>query len=296
MNKKRVLHLLNIYSRLIAAALCIAAGIALFLLPNKYSVGGVMGIAAIIFILTEGALSFGLLLVIINLPFLVVALKVLGMKFTLRTAVCVVFAALFVDLINHFNIANLDVFSDTQNAVLFSIAGGALVSLGLVLTFTASASSGGSDIVGVILQRKYAVSNVSRFLIASEVAVVAVLALCLKDFGNFMYSCTAVFASEILFQMLQGGLSSAVAFEVITEKPEEMCEALSDKLGRGTTAIKAMGMYNKTEKNVVICVVHRRQEAAAKKLIKEIDGLSFAYSLPIKEVLGKGFNRLDGMK
>lgn len=297
MKNKKVLHLLYVYARLALASLCIAIGISIFLLPNNFSVGGVMGISSIIYLLSNKAVSYGLLFILLNLPFLVVGFRYLGKKFALRTGFCVVLAAAFVDLFNFLDITGrFEVLFDMQNAVLFSIAGGVLVSVGLMLTFAVSASSGGADIVGAILQRKYAIANVSRFLIAAEIIVVAVLAIFLKSFSNFMYSCTAVFSSEIVFQLLQDGMSSAVAFEIVTDKPNEIVKAISEKLNRGTTAINAIGMYNNTPKHIVVCVVNKRQEIIAKQLIKQVDSQSFAYSLPVKEVLGKGFRNIDGLK
>ena len=135
--------------------------------------------------------------------------------------------------------------------------------------------------------RSIMVANVI-ILIASAVAYGFVNGA--KEAVNmFIYSVAAMFMCEIVQETIFKGFSSALELEITTDKAEEMREALIAEIKHGVTTIRVVGGYSKQEKNMVLCVINRRQLTQARKIIHRVDPQAFAYVENVKEVIGKGF-------
>ena len=105
----------------------------------------------------------------------------------------------------------------------------------------------------------------------------------------FIYSVAAMFMCEIVQETIFKGFSAALELEITTDKAEEMREALIAEIKHGVTTIRVVGGYSKQEKNMVLCVINRRQLTQARKIIHRVDPQAFAYVENVKEVIGKGF-------
>lgn len=105
----------------------------------------------------------------------------------------------------------------------------------------------------------------------------------------FIYSVSALFVCEIVQEVIFKGFSAALELEITTDKAEEMREALISEIKHGVTTIRVVGGYSKQEKNLVLCVINRRQLTLARKIIHRVDPMAFAYVENVKEVIGKGF-------
>ena len=135
--------------------------------------------------------------------------------------------------------------------------------------------------------RSIMVANVI-ILIASAVAYGFVNGA--KEAVNmFIYSVAAMFMCEIVQETIFKGFSAALELEITTDKAEEMREALIAEIKHGVTTIRVVGGYSKQEKNMVLCVINRRQLTQARKIIHRVDPQAFAYVENVKEVIGKGF-------
>ena len=135
--------------------------------------------------------------------------------------------------------------------------------------------------------RSIMVANVI-ILIASAVAYGFVNGA--KEAVNmFIYSVAAMFMCEIVQETIFKGFSAALELEITTDKAEEMREALIAEIKHGVTTLRVVGGYSKQEKNMVLCVINRRQLTHARKIIHRVDPQAFAYVENVKEVIGKGF-------
>ena len=182
---------------------------------------------------------------------------------------------------------------------MYVVVGGELRGICLPLVLTRNASTGGSDVVGLIVQRntKKGSSGAIRAILMVDIAVIVIGAFAkwsVTDIGSdafnmFVYSVTAVFICEIVQERIYRGFSSAVELEITTEKPEEMVATLQRELKHGTTSIKVTGGFSGQEKIMILCVIDKNQLTLARKVINSVDPNAFAYVENVREVIGKGF-------
>lgn len=276
----------------------------LFLIPNQVVVGGVTGIAAILDIfLSNGAwyLSAGVWVVALNIPIFIYCYVKFSKKFATKTLVFVLLMSLFFLTMRLLGIAEIVgniMGDDISQKIMFTLIGGALSGIGSPLMLSVNGSTGGSDIVGLILQKRSKSSstdglraiffaNILLILLAS--IVMAIVHDTQGAINLFMYSMAAILVGEIVQERLFKGFSSAIELEITTEKPQEMTDALLNELGHGVTYLKVKGGYSKKDKILILCVINKRQLTQARKIVNKVDSQAFAYVENVREVMGKGF-------
>lgn len=295
MNKTNLVKNIKIYGTVILAALLRALGMQLFLLPNGLTIGGVVGVAFIVQFATSGIIHFTVAYLLINLPIIIVAYFLIGKRFSIKSGICVLFIGVFIYLLDISKVAEFlgSVSENGENMLLYAILGGALNGMAMSVIFSVQASTGGTDILGLLFQKKFRLSSALRLIMIFDVSVLAVAGLVTGNFDVFMYSFASVFVSQIAVEALQKGATSAVVFEIITSKPKEVADALFKTLNRGATKVAAQGTYGDSGKTMLISVVRSRQVSVAKAAIKAADAESFAYVVNVREVVGKGFSNLE---
>lgn len=290
------------------ASLATAVSLELFLLPENVVIGGVLGVASILDVLlaTNGQWYFSVAvwLVLINIPIVIYCYVTFERRFANKTLyyLCLLATELIVlrltnvgELFHHLMYPE----GGTHDKVIQLLIGGALQGISLPLMLSVGASTGGSDIVGIMIQRrtKRSSSEAMRLILLINVAIITVSAavyyLITKNseqaINLFIFSVVALFISQIVQERMFKGFSSAMELEITTDKPEEMAQALHKELNHGTSTIKVVGGYSKQEKHLVLCVVNKSQLIAARRVIHKVDPNAFAYVENVKEVLGKGF-------
>ncbi len=300
---------LKVIAIIFFAALCTALSVELFLLPSNVVLGGALGIASILDLLLTKSLdntlwymSAGVWVLLINIPVLVYCFLRFRRGFALRTLLYVVLLSLFLIVLRVSNVAKLlDGIIDsnsTGDRVVYVIIGGALHGIGLPMVLSVNGSTGGSDIIGLIVQKnsKKGGSSAMRSIMFANV-VILIASSVAYGFVNgateavnmFIYSVAAMFVCEIVQEKIFKGYSSALELEITTDKVDEMRDALIAEIKHGVTTIRVVGGYSKCEKNMVLCVINRRQLTQARKIIHRVDPQAFAYVEIVKEVIGKGF-------
>lgn len=284
----------KMYCVLVFGCILRAFAVQVMLLPNKITIGGVFGISEIIYILTDGQWPVGFSLVLINIPIVIAALLMIGKRFAFRTAVSVLVIGVSTYCFDRFQVAELlNITAIGENLILYAIGGGAVIGVTLAMMFYSEASAGGADTITLLIQRRSGRANVGRIMVLVDIGIVAISGVILQSFDSFLYSVVTVFVSQIALELTQRGFASAVVYEIVTDKPQEMTIALEERLHRGVTAIEGKGMYQNTARTVLVCVVRRRQISTCKQLIKQVDPTAFAYSLGVMEVIGKGFRNIE---
>lgn len=281
----------NIYIVLIIilSALLKAVGVQLFLLPNRILAGGMMGIAGTIDLLFDkGIFNASYWVLFINIPLLVASYFRLGKRLTIKTAANVLLTAAFMWVIDFVNLPEIIGTVEAEYKVLYAIIGGVLFGLALPLMLSVQGSTGGSDVI-VLLIRRSSSTTLMRLNLFISAATVALGALLLGSIEIFVFSVVTLFCSQITEEQIFRGYSSAVALEIVTEKPEELADRLMKELKHGVTSISITGMYSLTNKTQLVCVMNRRQLNLARKIMRETDANAFAYALRVKEVVGRGF-------
>ncbi|MCM1290063.1 MAG: YitT family protein [Corallococcus sp.] len=308
-NKGAVWNNVRQYLIVFGAALATALSVEVFLLSSDVVIGGALGIASILDILlctdaSKWYFSAGVWLVALNVPIVIYCFVTFRKRFAVKTLLYVLFLAvtMIIFKVTHLSthIENLMYGeANEKDKVIYVILGGALHGLSLPMLLSVNASTGGSDIVGIMVQKrsKKSSSVAMRVIMATDLVVVLVSSVVLGVVRNsvsqaiemFIYSVAALFICEIVKESIFKGFSAAMELEITTEKPEEMAEALQQGLRHGTTAVKVIGGFSHQEKTMILCVVNRSQLTHARRIIRRVDENAFAYVENVKEVLGKGF-------
>ncbi|MDO9256564.1 MAG: YitT family protein [Bacteroidales bacterium] len=283
------------YSLIVIGSIILAAGFVFFISPYKIVPGGVYGIAIVIHYMTEGMFSWapsglpiGLMGLIMNIPLTIIGVKILGPRFGVKTVVGFVLTSVFMDLITYlFGEAPLV----AGDALLSSIFGGVLVGLGLGLIFKSKATSGGSDIVAMILA-KYTKMPLGQLMIYVDSGIVLIGLVVFADFKIPLYSWIVIYVTGKTIDIVLQGMSVDKTLFIISDKFVEIRDRIINDLHRGGTYIPGKGMYNGSDKTIIFTVVNRREMALLQEYIHEIDPTAFLTVLEANEILGEGFKSL----
>jgi len=283
------------YSLIVIGSIILAAGFVFFISPYKIVPGGVYGIAIVIHYMTEGMFSWapsglpiGLMGLIMNIPLTIIGIRILGPRFGVKTVVGFVLTSIFMDLITYlFGEAPLV----AGDALLSSIFGGVLVGLGLGLIFKSKATSGGSDIVAMILA-KYTKMPLGQLMIYVDSGIVLIGLVVFADWKIPLYSWIVIYVTGKTIDIVLQGMSVDKTLFIISDKFVEIRDRIINDLHRGGTYIPGKGMYNGSDKTIIFTVVNRREMALLQEYIHEIDPTAFLTVLEANEILGEGFKSL----
>ena len=277
--------------------LLLAAGIRMFsveifIIPHNFAQGGVTGIATMIEYATGGAFSTGWTILIINVPLVILAFIFLSKGFAIKTGIATVLSSVGMVIMNKYVTELPEMFYiDEAHSILAAVASGALTGISFAILIKIGASSGGTDIVGMFIQKRFKATNVVWFITAIDAAIILVSYFV---YGNsltpVLMSLTEKMVASIVGDTITSGFKSALKYEIITSQPEEVSKEIIEKLGRGVTMLHATGMYSHNERALLICVIRRSQLAAFNRIMQSYPD-TFAYLSKTSEVMGLGFNR-----
>ena len=265
--------------------------------PNEFTIGGVSGIAILLSVATAGKIQQSIVLFSINLPLVVLSFFFVKKKFALLTTANIALQTLWlVVLENAFPTLQIE-FAENGEKIFAALAGGICIGTAVALAFKIGGSTGGADIVAVMIQKKISAGSIASMLFIMNCAIIGASLFVFYDSEkllayNLLPIMMSAFESYIesrTNESMTNGFQSAVEFRIITDKPDELSRAIMHELSRGVTAIPATGMYTKNARSMLLCVVSRRQVTTLKKLMKSIDPDSFAVTSKVSQVLGLGF-------
>lgn len=300
----KIYRFIKLWGTVALAALLYAVAIELFLFPSSVVVGGATGMATMLDLFLPDSiwLSAGIMVVAINIPIIIYCFVRRPRRLAVKTTVYVLLLGLFLLVMRilgwgselHTVLGG----DSTSNKMLYTLVGGGLSGVSLPLMLSVGGSTGGSDIVGMMLQSKNKSSSTDsiRGIFFANIALLFAGAVVMyfahgadSAVNLFIYSIAAVVVSEIVHERMFRGFSSAIELEITTTKPDEMTQALLDKLKHGVTYVKAVGGYSGQEKTMILCVIYKRQLTMARRIIGKVDASAFAYVENVREVIGRGF-------
>lgn len=253
--------------------------------PINLVTGGFTGIAIIIKSMTEGVNEGGIPLwltnLILNIPNFLLAMKIKGIRFIGRTLFSTVCVSLWLYFIPVMNIM-------TDDFVLASLFGGVITGIGVGLVFLARATTGGTDMLAALIQhyrRHYSIAQILQVIDA----VVVLAGAYVFGISRALYAIIAVFVvSQVTDGMIEGLKFSKIAY-IISDKQAEVAIAIMKELNRGATGLKARGMYSSKEKDMLFCVVSKKEIVYLKEIVINVDPNAFVIVSDAREVLGEGF-------
>ena len=251
-----------------------------FLTPNKIVGGGASGISTILFH-TLG-LQPGVSFFLINIIFLLMGLKVLGKTFVLKTLLGTSLVSLFTQLFTLWPIY-------TENLMLGAIFGGVLYGLGIGISFAGGASTGGTDIIGRIIQTKLPFVPIGKMLLFVDGVIILISLLVFKNVELTLLGIFTLFVSSFSIDFVIGKLNvSRIAF-VITDYGEEISRKLVSTSPRGVTLIDVKGVYTNTEKKMLFCALKESESEDFQRKILDIDKTAFIVFSESQRIKGNGF-------
>ena len=265
--------------------------------PNNFTIGGIAGMAVLINHMIP-ALQIEYITFALNIPLLILAVIYLKRKFAILSVMNIGMQSLWMFIFRQCNMFTVD-FSGGANAdkIFAAIAAGLCFGVAIALAYKIGSSTGGGDIMAVLIQRKVGASSIAWILMGINATVIGASFFVFydNDFSTaynllpIMLSTFEVYIESKANEFVTNGAQSAREFRIITDKPEQMAHALMKELSRGVTAIPATGMYTKITHTMLLCVVSRRQVATLKRIMKKVDPDSFAVMSNVSQVLGLGF-------
>lgn len=268
------------YVYVIVGAAIIAIAFNVFLLPNQVASGGVSGISTIL----KGVFGWapGLVQYAFNIPLFIAGLIFLGAKFGIKSFLGTLVLPAVVLLTAAWE-------PWTMNPLLGALFGGITVGLGLGIVFRGGASTGGTDLAAQIITKYTGFSLGTSVLLIDGLIVLS--AAFVFDIERALYALIALFVTTKTIDLVQLGFSQSKMIYIITNKQDEIRDAIYTEIDRGVTKLPAYGGYTNVERPILMVVAYQTEFTKLKHIIKTIDPAAFVIVSDAYEVLGEGFKR-----
>ncbi len=296
MNRKlNIKEEITSYSFILFGTLIMALGFVFFIAPFKLAPGGVYGIAITFHHLTKGmfamfpeGIPIGAMALSMDIPLCILGIIILGPKFGLKTIAGFTSLAFFTDFISLLW-GEQGLIKD--DPFLSAVFGGVLLGLGLGFIFKSRATSGGTDIVAMIIS-KYTKLPVGTMLIIVDSAIVFIGLIAFGDWTIPLYSLVVIYITGKVIDMVLEGISTDKTVYIISEKHELIRDQIINTLKRGGTYIHGEGMYNGVQKKIIYTIVDRKQLPVLLDYVKHVDSDAFVSVIEATETLGLGFKSI----
>lgn len=257
-----------------------ALGISLFLLPNQLSSGGFSGIATITYYLLK--IPMGAMILVLNIPLFIFAGYRLGKEFFIKSIIGTVSLSVFIDIFDKYP-------AITNDRFLACIYGGIIIGLGTAIILKVSSSTGGTELIANIIKTYNPHISMSKYLMIIDMIIIVLNIIFFRAIEIGLYSVIAIYLYGQLIDIIFEGVYYTKLLFIISDKNEEISEAIETGIKRGVTGLYGKGMYKRTDKLVLICAASRGDISRIKNVAKTIDEKCFIIVANAREVLGKGF-------
>lgn len=281
-SKGKVKRVLEEYLVLTVATLILVAGVYIFKFPNNFSFGGVTGIAVVLSAIipaTPGNITF-----IINMVLLVVGFIFLGKGFGIRTAYVSILMSAGLSLAEIWFPMEHTLTNEPVLELMYAIV---LPAFSSAIFFNIEASSGGTDIIAMIL-KKFTKLNIGAALFLVDLGIV--IASCVVfDAQTGLFSLCGLLAKSLVVDNVIESINLCKYFTIICNDPQPICDFITQKLNRSATVYRAEGAYEHNEKSVIITIMKRSQAVELRNYIRENQPTAFIAITNSSEIIGKGF-------
>ncbi|MDR3287374.1 MAG: YitT family protein [Prevotellaceae bacterium] len=270
-------------------------GWVVFLIPNGIVGGGVSGVGTIIYYAT--GFPVGYTYFILNSILLAMSIKVLGKNFAIKTIVATVIVTMLFELIPRIlaNIPNGTEFGikfcEDNGPLMCAIMGGIFSGAGIAITFAQGGSTGGTDIVALLIN-KYRNVTPGRIILYIDLVIIASSYFVSLDFVKVMYGYILIAILSSTLDFLLSGSKQSVQMFIFSKEYEELADRISNELHRGVSVMNTTGWFTKEENKVLMVVVKKYQSNELYRLIKEVDKNAFITVASVMGVFGKGFEQI----
>lgn len=277
--KKTILKVLKSLFFITVGAFVTAFALESFLLPNQVIDGGIIGISMIINHITNW--NLGLLIIILNAPFIILALKKMGKSFVFLTAYANIVLAFALNIFHHYKVTN--------DITLATVFGGIVLGTGVGLILKNEASLDGTEILSLLVSKKFGFS-VGEFIMGLNVFIYLAAGK-VFSWESAMYSILTYFIASKVIDAVMEGLNSSKSVRIISDDAGLIGNALIEKLDISITYLKGIGGYSGQDKDIIYCVISRLELPKMIEITKEIDSNAFISVVDVHETYGGRFRK-----
>lgn len=285
------------YALIVVGTFIMSIGYVIFVSPLKLAPGGVYGIAIILHHLFN--FPIGLSGICLDIPLLIIGTLWLGPKFGAKTVVGVITLPTFISMWEKIygyapliSLPGQPMVPDPAANFIMALCGGVIIGVGLGLIFKTRATSGGTDIIAMIIGKYLKHIPLGTLLIIVDSIVVLGALAAFKDWTIPLYSWLIIYVTGVVMDKVIAGFHSNKAVLIISDHYDEIRQHIFDELDRGGTFLNGEGMYNHNEKKIIFTSISRKQLPILIHFVHEIDPKAFLSILDVSETLGDGFSSL----
>ena len=261
-------------------------GWTVFLLPNDITTGGVPGIASLVYFATGLPVQyvyFG-----INFILLLLAIRILGWKFSIKTIFAVFTLTSFLSIIQQLT-ANVQLLHDQP--FMACVIGASFCGGGIGIAFSSNGSTGGTDIIAAIIN-KYRDITLGRVMLICDLIIISSSYFVLKDWEKVVYGYVTLYICSFVLDQVVNSARQSVQFFIFSKKYDEIADRIIKDTDRGVTVLNGTGWYSKNDVKVLVVLAKRRQSLDIFRLVKRIDPNAFISQSSVIGVYGEGFDQL----
>lgn len=271
------------YIMLTFGTLLLSVGVYFFKFPNHFTTGGVSGISIILGNMIP-TVSPGTLMMIINYSLLALGLFALGRGFTLRTVYCTVVYSFVIWLLEKLYPMSAPFTGQPLLELVFAIL---MPAVGSAIMFNLDASSGGTDVVAMIL-KKYTNIDIGKALLLSD-SVIALSSVFVFGIETCLFSVLGLLMKAFLIDSVIESINLCKYFTIVTTSPHEVCEYIIKELNHSATVVDGRGAFTGEDRKLVLTACRRGEALALKNEVRKIDQHAFIFISNTSEIIGKGF-------
>lgn len=274
-----------------------------FMIPNGMSAGGIMGVCTILEFATGGFIKASLSFFIINAFLILLAVLVFGIGFGFKTIYCIVMSSVFLWLVGDWGWLHSipGNFLYVEDKTLVPIIAGIFEALGIGLAIRCGGSTGGTDIIALIINKYWPVSLSGVFFVTDFIVVISQLMLRPgfgsyagdpKTFNDVMYGILEIVTFALTIDMFTVGGRKTMQLLIFSEKYQEIADYVCNTMERGVTVLKAQGWFTRRDRSVLLILLTRQELSNLSKVVNAIDPKAFLSVSNASGVYGEGFEQI----
>lgn len=280
--QNKALKVIKEYAILTASTLLMDIGIYVFKYPNNFTFGGITGVSILLAKITP--LSTATINLIFNMGLLILGIIILGKGFTTKTAYVSTLSAVMIYVFEKVWYIPSPITNEPMLELVFAVL---LPALASAILFNMNASTGGTDIIAMIL-KKYTSLNIGMCLLCVDIFI-AISTFIVFDMQTGLFALLGLMAKSLIIDNVIESINTCKYFNVICNEPEPICDFICQKLDRSATVYEAQGAFSHQKKYVIMTAMKRRQAIELRNFIRQTEPTAFILISNTSEIIGKGF-------
>lgn len=293
--KNSTLRLIREYAMIVLGLIIYSLGWTCFLVPMEITGGGASGIGTMVYLISGGTIPVGVTYLVVNVILILIAIKVIGANFGVKT----IFAVLLASVLLYVEELLLKPYVPIMpnDTFLSAVIGGAMSGLGIAIALGQGGSTGGTDII-VMLVLKYRNMSPGKVLLMVDVLIVSSALFSLQHLpfvervAQLMYGYIAMVTTSYVIDLYLNGRKQSLQVFIFSKRYAEIADRINAEMHRGVTVFDAVGWYTREEGKVMLVVVRSNERKELYRIIKEVDSTAFISAANVSGVFGRGFESI----